>query len=159
MYLSIYPISEVWISGVTCALHRSCSMHGSVRSFHASRRRASTDTSALLLPPLVTFPRPLDLLVIEGERRRACDRASMEMHVLPFVVPLVPHAALLALVGVSYALSAKHTNRHFFNPSKSSNFPSSSRQSDSGEFRILSDFLNKISRFSNFDRRRIAIQM
>lgn len=96
-------------------------LHGSVRT-NASRRRASTDTSALLLlsslpPPsprrltLSFFPPPrrADLLVIVGERRRACDRASMEMHVLPFVVPLVPHAALLALVGVRYALPVKFT--------------------------------------------------
>lgn len=45
--------------------------------------------------------------MIEGERRRARHRASMEMHVLPLVVPLVPHAALLALLGVRYALSAR----------------------------------------------------
>jgi len=46
-----------------------------------------------------------DLFVIEGERGWARYRASMKMHVLPFVVPLVPHAALLALLGMRYALS------------------------------------------------------
>ena len=99
-----------------CAWNRVF-LHGSVRS-NASRQRTSTDTSALPLlppppPPFLTLsfslpPRRVDLLVIVGERRRACDRASMEMHVLPFVVPLVPHAALLALVGVRYALPVKY---------------------------------------------------
>jgi len=46
-----------------------------------------------------------DLFVIKGERGWARYRASMKMHVLPFVVPLVPHAALLALLGMRYALS------------------------------------------------------
>jgi len=45
-------------------------------------------------------------LFVEGEWRRARHRASVDMHVLPFVVSLVPHATLLALLGVRYALSA-----------------------------------------------------
>lgn len=67
----------------------------------------STDTSALFFYflPFVSFRTvAIHLLVIIGERRRACDRATMEMHILPFVVPLVPYAALLALVGVRYSL-------------------------------------------------------
>lgn len=53
-----------------------------------------------------------DLLVVEGERGWARYCASMEMHVLPLVVPLVPHAALLALLGMRHALSANQTERH-----------------------------------------------
>jgi len=45
-------------------------------------------------------------LFVEGKRRRARHRASVDMHVLPFVVSLVPHATLLALLGMRYALSA-----------------------------------------------------
>ena len=59
----------------------------------------STDTSALFFYflPFVSFRTvAIHLLVIIGERRRACDRATMEMHILPFVVPLVPYAALRA---------------------------------------------------------------
>lgn len=85
----------------------------------------STDTSALFFYflPFVSFRTvAIHLLVIIGERRRACDRATMEMHILPFVVPLVPYAALLALVGVRYSLSEKICNRIFSNLCKFSGF-------------------------------------
>lgn len=82
-------------------------LHGFVRPFHASKATSVHRHIGpfLLLPPLYFFlNRRIDLLVIIGERRRACDRATMEMHILPFVVPLVPYAALLALMGVRYSL-------------------------------------------------------
>lgn len=88
-------------------------LHGFVRPFHASKATSVHRHIGpfLLLPPLYFFlNRRIDLLVIIGERRRPCDRATMEMHILPFVVPLVPYAALLALVGVRYSLSEKICN-------------------------------------------------
>lgn len=100
-------------------------LHGFVRPFHASKATSVHRHIGpfLLLPPLYFFlNRRIDLLVIIGERRRACDRATMEMHILPFVVPLVPYAALLALMGVRYSLSEKICNRIFSNLCKFSGF-------------------------------------
>lgn len=124
MYLSIYPDQEYQDSGVTCA-------RAFLARFRSSIPRCSSKATSihrhigpfLLLPPLYFFlNRRIDLLVIIGERRRACDRATMEMHILPFVVPLVPYAALLALMGVRYSLSEKICNRIFSNLCKFSGF-------------------------------------
>lgn len=42
----------------------------------------------------------------EAERRASGTAAAMEVDVLPLVVPLVPHPALLRLVGVRLAVPA-----------------------------------------------------
>lgn len=126
MYLSIYPDR---VLGLRCNVCSRGFLHGFVRPFHASKATSVHRHIGpfLLLPPLYFFfffflNRRIDLLVIIGERRRACDRATMEMHILPFVVPLVPYAALLALVGVRYSLSGKICNRIFSNLWKFSGF-------------------------------------
>lgn len=55
-----------------------------------------------------------DLFVVERERRWTRHRASMKMHVLPFVVPLVPHAAFLTLLGMRYALSEDQNEKNVY---------------------------------------------
>lgn len=105
--LHIYPFIgiERSVFGLKCGV---CSnrvfLHGwfvpRVEAMSVHRHIGPSSTS----PLYSFFLRHPDLLMTVGERRWPCEHASMEMHVLPFVVPLVPHAALLALVGMRYAL-------------------------------------------------------
>lgn len=121
-------------------------LHGFVRPFHASKATSVHRHIGpfLLLPPLYFFlNRRIDLLVIIGERRRACDRATMEMHILPFVVPLVPYAALLALMGVRYSLSEKICNRIFSNLCKFSDLYEICKESQS-KCKILFELVSSV---------------
>lgn len=99
--VSRYACGRVRASLHACLLAcRPCLvLCGSPRTFSSTRRGDDR-------PPTFRFS-PVSsarLFVVEGERRRARDRASMEMYVLPLVVPLMPHAALLALLRMRHSL-------------------------------------------------------